>query len=85
MNEFVVYVLFSEHYNRIYIGYTSDLVNRMGSHNYYGKSDYTSKYRPWQVVYVEFFESKSEAIKREKQLKSARGREFIHSELLKTH
>ena len=56
MNEFVVYVLFSEHYNRIYIGYTSDLVNRMRSHNYYGKSDYTSKYRPWQVVYVEFFE-----------------------------
>ncbi|OUL60254.1 GIY-YIG nuclease family protein [Flavobacterium sp. AJR] len=35
------------------------------------------KFRPWEVIHVEFFSSKSEAMKREKYLKSGIGREFI--------
>jgi len=38
---------------------------------------YTKKYRPWKVVYTEELNTKTEAMKREKQLKSAKGREFI--------
>ena len=79
---FVTYVLFSNNYTKIYIGYTSDLINRIKSHNHFGKNDYTSKFRPWEVVYVEFFETKKEALKREKELKSARGRKFIYEEIL---
>ncbi len=82
MQEFVVYVLFSLSHNKIYVGYSSDLINRIRSHNIYGKGDYTSKYRPWKVVHVEFFGSKKEAMKREQQLKSAQGRKFIYETLL---
>jgi len=66
MTEFVVYVLFSEKFKKIYIGYTSDLISRFHSHNAFSSSGYTVRFRPWKIVHVEFFESKAEAIKREK-------------------
>lgn len=49
----------------------------MLSHNVLAKKGYTLKYRPWNVVYTDIFESKLEAILREKQIKSGKGREFI--------
>ena len=77
MEEFVVYILFSEDYGKTYVGFTSNLIERFKSHNYLSKKGYTIKFRPWQVVYVEFFTTKSEALKREKLLKTGKGREFI--------
>ena len=77
MEEFVVYILFSEDYGKTYIGFTSNLIERFKSHNYLSKKGYTIKFRPWQVIYVEFFTTKSEALKKEKLLKSGKGREFI--------
>ena len=76
MEEFVVYILFSEDYGKTYVGFTSNLIERFKSHNYLSKKGYTIKFRPWQVIYVEFFTTKSEALKREKFLKSGKGREF---------
>ena len=77
MEEFVVYILFSKDYDKTYVGFTSNLIERFKSHNYLSKKGYTIKIRPWQVIYVEFFTTKSEALKREKLLKSGKGREFI--------
>ena len=77
MDEFVVYILFSESHQKTYIGFTSNLIERFKSHNVLGVKGYTIKYRPWKVVYVEFFTSKSEALKREKFLKAGNGREFV--------
>uniref|UniRef100_UPI004047B985 GIY-YIG nuclease family protein n=1 Tax=Flavobacterium sp. TaxID=239 RepID=UPI004047B985 len=77
MEEFVVYILFSEDYGKTYVGFTSNLIERFKSHNYLSKKGYTIKFRPWQVIYVEFFTTKSEALKREKFLKKGNGREFI--------
>jgi len=74
---FTVYVLFSKSHQKIYIGFTSNLENRMISHNQLGKKGYTLKYRPWEVIYSEVYKQKSDAMKREKQLKSAQGRAFI--------
>jgi putative endonuclease len=74
---FVTYVLYSAAFNKIYIGFTSDLISRFHSHNSLAKSGYTVQYRPWKVIYVEFFVMKSGAMKREKELKSSRGRTFI--------
>ena len=76
---FVVYALYSERFNKIYIGYTSNLVARLRSHNELGTRSYTVKYRPWKVIHTELFNSKSEALKREKKLKTAAGRQFIWS------
>ncbi|MET3730828.1 GIY-YIG nuclease family protein [Moheibacter stercoris] len=42
---FIVYVLFSEQYSKHYTGFTSDLENRLSSHNEFGK-DWTARYRP---------------------------------------
>ncbi|WP_281232051.1 GIY-YIG nuclease family protein [Flavobacterium gelatinilyticum] len=77
MEEFVVYILFSEKFNKNYTGFTSNLIERFKSHNLLAAKGYTVKYRPWEVVYVEFFNSKNEAIKREKYFKTGIGREFI--------
>ncbi|MGV8946782.1 MAG: GIY-YIG nuclease family protein [Lutibacter sp.] len=81
-SEFVTYVLHSKKSNQIYIGYTSNLIARFLSHNKLGKG-FTVKYRPWEVVYVEVFATKSMAMVREKELKSFRGREFIRNVVLK--
>jgi putative endonuclease len=74
---FKVYVLYSPKHHKIYIGFTSDLENRMDSHNSYSKKGYTAKFRPWEIVFTEDYEVKKEATNREKQLKTANGREFI--------
>jgi len=74
---FTVYVLYSPSYNKIYIGFTSDLENRLRSHNIFASKGWTVKYRPWILIYTEIFETKTEAMKREKQLKSAKGRNYI--------
>ncbi|KIA97037.1 endonuclease [Flavobacterium sp. KMS] len=77
MEEFVVYILYSEKFNKNYTGYTSNLIERFKSHNFIETKGYTIKFRPWEVIHVEFFSSKSKAMKREKYLKSGIGREFI--------
>ncbi|MEY2867850.1 MAG: hypothetical protein RIR01_250 [Bacteroidota bacterium] len=77
MEEFVVYILYSEKFNKTYIGFTSNLIERFKSHNSLSTKGYTLKFRPWNIIHVEFFSSKSEAMKREKYLKTGIGREFI--------
>ena len=77
MDEFVVYILYSEKFNKNYTGFTSNLIERFKSHNVLGTKGHTLKFRPWSVIHVEFFSSKAEAMKREKYLKSGIGREFI--------
>ena len=80
---FTVYVLHSSSYDKIYIGYTSNLKQRFLSHNQLGNKGWTIKFRPWVIVHTELFELKSQALLREKQLKSAAGRRFIREHILK--
>ena len=77
MDEFVVYILFSKRFNKTYVGFTSNLIERFKSHNQLSKIGFTTKYRPWEVIYVEFFHSKSEALLKEKFFKMGIGREII--------
>jgi putative endonuclease len=72
-----VYVLFSSRFKKIYIGYTSDIEKRIASHNYLSKKGWTVRYRPWELLYKEELLEKKDALLREKQLKTAKGREFI--------
>ena len=71
---FYVYVLYSKEYNKIYIGFTSDLEARLNQHNHPLNKGWTGNYRPWEILYHETLNTKKEAVIREKQLKSARGR-----------
>ena len=72
---FYVYILQSLADKSFYIGFTKNTVTRLNEHNS-GKSTYTRKKIPWKLVYTEKYESKSEAIKREKFLKSQRNTDF---------
>jgi putative endonuclease len=72
-----VYVLYSPTFKIPYTGYTSDMEARLKSHNSLATKGFTLKYRPWILVYSEQFELKKDALKRERELKSGRGREFI--------
>jgi len=69
-----VYALYSPDYDKIYIGRTSNFEQRLISHNEKGTKGWTVKFRPWKVVFTEHFQTKEEAIRREKQLKKSRGR-----------
>lgn len=70
---FTVYILKSAVVVKSYVGVTDNIERRLKEHNS-GKSYYTKKYTPWNVVYTEKFELFSEARKREKYFKSASGR-----------
>jgi putative endonuclease len=80
---YIVYVLYSEKFDKIYIGYTSNLVERLKSHNELATKGWTMRFRPWKVIYQEPFETKREAMKKEKQLKGGQGREHIRREMMK--
>ncbi len=49
----------------------------MFEHNNGLLSIYSKRYKPWKVVYTEEYPTRAEAMKRERQLKSQKGREFI--------
>jgi len=51
------------------------------SHFYTAVKGYTVRYRPWKLAYLEKCNSLQNAIKREKQLKSAKGRSFIWNQV----
>jgi len=69
---YFVYILRSIAKNKFYIGSSEDLVNRLQYHNS-GKVKSTKAYKPWKIIYTENFDNKSEALKREKQIKSYKG------------
>ena len=85
--KYTVYVLYSKKYNKIYIGYTSNMEQRFLSHNKLAKKDLISflenlkNLRPWVIAIMEEYTDKESAMKREKELKVGKGREWIWNEL----
>jgi putative endonuclease len=80
--KFYVYILKSEYDGSYYVGFSSDLETRIWEHNE-GRTGYTSKKRPWKLVYWEEFEGKTEALKREIFIKRKKSKTFIE-ELIAT-
>jgi putative endonuclease len=77
---FYTYVLQSDINGNLYKGSTENLDARIVQHNN-GLVNYTSKYRPWKLVYSEQFNSRAEAMAREKFFKSGKGREWLKQKL----
>ena len=73
---YYVYIIYSEKLNKKYVGYSTDLKQRMGYHNG-KKSSFTSRGVPWKLVYYEAFLSEADAKREELFLKSGKGRERI--------
>jgi len=76
MEKFYVYVLQSMKDFSFYVGQCDDLDCRMSKHTD-GFNKYTSSKGPWRLVYFEVCESRSEAIKREKEIKRKKSRKYI--------
>ena len=70
---FFVYILRSEKDGGLYLGHTRDLDRRLIQHNSPGRKTYTAKRGPWKLVHSEVHESRSEAMSRERFLKSHAG------------
>jgi putative endonuclease len=73
---FHLYILQSAFSGRYYTGQTKDLPARIAYHNAnYSKS--LKNRGPWTLVYSEVFESRADAVRRERQIKSWKDRAMI--------
>lgn len=73
---YFVYIIQSQNDKSYYIGSTSNIEQRVIAHNT-GKSVYTKKKMPWMLQYFAEYPSKSEALKREKQIKNWKSKKAI--------
>jgi putative endonuclease len=73
---FFVYALSSSIKNYIYVGLTNNLERRVQQHNL-GKEKTTSSYLPFKIIYQKSFQTRQEARRHEKYLKSGCGKEFL--------
>ena len=75
---FYVYAIFNKQVGKLYIGQTIDIRQRLIDHNAHTHKGYTSRFfGEWELIYTEFLPTRTEALVREKQLKSFRGRQFV--------
>jgi len=75
---FYVYIIQSHKDGSYYIGSTQDLDERLDRHNQ-GRSLYTKTKRPWKLVYKEEHADRSSAVRREKEIKSRKKKEYIEN------
>jgi putative endonuclease len=70
---FYTYILYSSIKDKFYIGHTENVQNRLLQHNTrnnLGTND-------WTVVYTETYDNRSDAMKREKEIKNKKSRKYI--------
>ena len=73
---YTLYILYSESFDRFYVGYTNDFERRLSEHNR-KKGKFTDAGIPWLIVHNEEFMTKKEAMQRERFIKSKKSKAFI--------
>ena len=73
---YFVYIIYSQKLDKYYIGFSTDIESRLKKHNSISKG-FTNPGKPWTLKYYEIFNSKNEALAREKQLKNWKNRRRI--------
>ncbi|MEM2098798.1 MAG: GIY-YIG nuclease family protein [Candidatus Bathyarchaeia archaeon] len=79
---FYVYVILCAD-GSFYTGYTKNIDNRLKLHENGKGARYTRMHKPQKIAYIEIFESRAEAMKREKQIKKLTHQEKL--ELINSH
>ena len=74
---YYVYILYSESADKYYIGSTSSLDGRLLAHNHPLNKGWTRNFQPWIMIYSESFDTKTEALLRERKLKALKSRDAI--------
>ena len=70
---YYVYVLKSEHHKKSYVGHTDNLARRLKEHNS-GIVKSTKSFRPYNIIYIEKYNTEHDARNREKYFKYWKGR-----------
>jgi putative endonuclease len=79
---YTIYAIYNKEAKKIYIDQTIDLEQRLRLHNEKAFKGYTSRFNGvWQLIYSEKVDTRQEALKREKQLKSYQGRLFLRNHI----
>ena len=73
---YYIYILLCSD-NSLYTGFTTDLEQRVKDHNEGKGSKYVRSKLPVKLIYSERYRSKSEALKRERQIKGWRRKKKI--------
>ena len=79
---YFIYVLYSKVANRFYTGYTKNIDKRLKHHNL-GLNRWSRRGIPWELVYSEDYKTKKEALRRERFLKTGKGREELSARIAK--
>ena len=75
-NLFYVYILQSLKDLSFYVGQCNDLDKRMSKH-FDGLSKYTASKRPLRLCYFEKYFTRTDALKREREIKKYKSRKYI--------
>jgi len=73
---FFSYILQSKKTKRYYIGSTDDVKNRLEEHNT-GETVSIRRGIPWKIVHAEQFSTRSEAIRKENQIKARGAQRYL--------
>ncbi len=73
---FYTYIIQSQKNGKYYTGSCSDIDIRIERHNA-GATPSTKPGRPWKLVYLESYKTNSEALRREREIKSKKSRKYI--------
>ena len=73
-----VYAIKSLTHKYIYVGLTNNVSRRIAEHNN-GENRSTKSYVPFELILEEIFETRLDARKRERYLKSGIGKEFLYT------
>ena len=78
---FFCYIIFSKSTNRYYVGYTSDIQERLKLHNdgYFGKRSYTHKASDWDLFLLIPCETIEQAVFVESKIKKMKSRKYIEN------
>jgi len=75
--EYFVYILYSKNIDSYYVGSTKDLDQRTVEHNKRSGSNFTKRTKDWKLVYSESYVTRSEAQRREYEIKKKKSRSYI--------
>jgi putative endonuclease len=73
---YYTYILYSSSTDRYYVGSCDDLTIRIAQHNA-GRNKSTKAGVPWIIQYTETFSTRSDARKRELEIKKKKSRKYI--------
>jgi len=79
---FYTYIIYSKTLNKYYVGSCQDINKRIDDH-LNSRSKFTKSAKDWEIKYFETFLTRSEACKRELQIKKMKSRKYIE-DLIKT-